>query len=100
MTPPGRGLAGQGLEVGEFLKLVLGEEAAVGQAGAHVLQVDNALDFGLEGLADLVQEVGQRAVIGGLLDPGAGSANLRKVFEVGFERVTHKGIMPRVKRFG
>jgi len=56
------------------LKLLLGEEPAVGQVGPLVLQVDDALDLGLEGLADLVQQIGQGAVIGSLLDGLTGIA--------------------------
>jgi len=47
--------------------LILSEETVIGQAGAHVLQVDDALHFGLEGLANLVQQVGQGSAIGSLL---------------------------------
>ena len=73
--------------VGELLKLLLGEKPAVRQAGPLVLQIDDALDLGLEGLADLVQQVGQGPVIGGLLDPGARSADLGKLLEVDFQGI-------------
>ena len=46
--------------MGKFLELVLGEKPAIGQAGALVLQIDDALHLGLEGLADLVQEVARK----------------------------------------
>ena len=52
--------------------MILSEETVIGQAGAHVLQVDDALHFGLEGLADLVQQVGQGTVIGSLIDGRTG----------------------------
>jgi len=67
--------------------LLLGEKPAVRYAGPHVLQVDDALDFGLEGLADLVQEVDQGVVKGSLLDPGAGGADLPKLLEIGFQGI-------------
>jgi hypothetical protein len=47
--------------------LILGKEPAVGQTGPDILQVDDALHFGLEGLANLVQQVGQGSAIGSLL---------------------------------
>lgn len=103
LHPPGRGLAGEGRGVSKFLKLVLGEEPAVGQSGPDILQVDDALDLGLEGLADLVQQGGQGAIVGGLLDPGTGSADLGNLFEVCFQGICHaspKSIMPRVKAIG
>jgi hypothetical protein len=56
-----------------------------------VLQVDDALNLGLEGLADLVQQVSQGPIIGGLFDGSDGGADLVKLFEVGFE-----GIHPRL----
>jgi hypothetical protein len=63
-------LAGEKGSVSEFLELLLGEKFSIRQTGPHILQVDDALDLGLQGLADLVQEGGQRPIVGGLLDPG------------------------------
>jgi len=60
-----------------------GSRSSVKHPGTRVLQVDATLDLGLEGLADLVQQVGQGAIIGGLLDGRAGRADFDLVSKAG-----------------
>jgi hypothetical protein len=52
--------------------LVLGEKPAIKEVGPLALQVNGALDFGLEGLADLIEKIRQGSVIRSLLDGCAG----------------------------
>ena len=49
--------------VGLALELVGGEQPAVGDAAPLVLRMDNAADFGLEGLADGVEQAGQCGIV-------------------------------------
>jgi hypothetical protein len=50
-------LAGKGLAVFEFLKLVLGEQSSVGMTGTAVFQNKNATDFRFEFAADRIQQL-------------------------------------------
>ena len=80
-----RQLAGQWL--GALLELAGHEQAAVGDAGAGVGQVDEAAHLGLEVVADVVEQRGQRAVAGGLGHGAARGADVAQLGEVGFEGV-------------
>ena len=82
-----------------FLELVRREQAAVGHAGALVLQVDDAADARLERLADGVEQVRQRRVVRRFLDGRAGGADVAQVAEVGFQRV-HQGEAPGCQNDG
>ena len=66
-----------------LLELVGHEQAAVGDAGAGVGQVDEAAHPGLEVVADLVEQGRQRAVARGLGHGAARGANVAQLGEVG-----------------
>lgn len=74
-----------------LLPLVLGEEAAVGVAGAAVLELEDAADLGLEVLAGLVEQGRDGGVGGGLVGGLADGVDAEHVLEVGFERVDGHG---------
>ena len=78
-------LAGFWIVVGCTLKLVGGEQAAVGNACALVTGMDNAADYGSEGFTYRIEQIGKCGVIGSLSDARAGIANGAKFVEVGFE---------------
>ena len=61
--------------VGKYDRVNRGKRVAVRQASPEILQVADAPDFGIEGLADIVHEGGQEAIIGSLLDGRAGCAD-------------------------
>ena len=61
-------LAKQRFRFGDPLKLIGGEKPAVRQAGALVLQSENTTNLRLEGFADFIEEVCQRAIVRGFLD--------------------------------
>src|SRR5665648_1294358 len=69
------------------------EQPAVGDAGAGVLQVDEAAYLGLELGADLVQQVGQGAVARRLGHGGAGGADVAQLCEVGLSGVHRPTIL-------
>jgi len=73
-----------------LLELIGGEEAAVRETGSPVLQVDDAPDFGFEGLANFVEQIGKGGVISSLRNGRPGEADVIKFPDVGF-----KGIYPR-----
>lgn len=56
---------------GGALDLAGGEEACLRKSGARVLEMNEAMDLGLERLADRVEKVGERRVVGGFGDTGA-----------------------------
>ena len=87
------------------LKLVFGEEAAVGNAGALVGDVHDAAHTGLEFLADGAQEIGQGRIIGSLGDGRAGRAEVAQIAKVGLQWMVHKldessPLAPFFRRFG
>jgi len=53
------------------------------------LHVDETTDFGFEGVANGVEEIGQRGVAGSFLDRRAGGANGAQFFEISFKGVGH-----------
>ncbi len=70
-------------------ELVGSEQAAVRQARATVLNVDETTDLGFERLANGVEEIGQRGVAGSFPDRRAGGANGAQFFEISFKGVGH-----------
>jgi hypothetical protein len=87
--PLGRDGAGQGFP-GGLLELVRGEEAAVRQTSPPVFEVDDAPDFGLEGLSDFVEQIGKGGLIGSLRNGRPGGTDVVEFPDIGFE-----GIHPR-----
>ena len=67
------------------LDLFGGVEAEVGMSGALLGKLADAEDFGLESGADVVQQVGERAVGGAFAGGPAGRANASEVGEVVFD---------------
>ena len=70
-------------------QLVRGEETSIGHAGAAVLQLDQAADFGLQSFAEIVEEIGERAVAGSLLGRRTAGADVAQFGEVGFDGIRH-----------
>jgi hypothetical protein len=85
---PARGIesAERGFLIG-VPELVGREEAAVGQAGATVLELDNAVDLGLEAVPDSIKQFGQRALAGGFPGGSAAVAGFTQFGQVYFQRV-------------
>jgi hypothetical protein len=55
---------------------------------------------GFESLADLVQQIGQRAVIGGLLNGRAGNVDFGKLFEIGLQGIHRASPIPLCHKKG
>ena len=75
-------------------ELVCREQPAVGDAGAGVLQVDEAAHLRPQLAADLIQQVGQGAVTRSLGHGGAGGADVAQFGEVGLRRVHRPTSLP------
>ena len=67
--------------------LLLGKQTTVRYPGPGVLKVDDALHLGLECLADLVEQGGERGVVRGFLHRRAGGAHGPEFLKVGLQRV-------------
>ena len=71
--------ARRGTEVFNFgggaVKLVGGEQAAVGVACAQVLELHHTVNLGLERTAHAIEQVVERGVVGGFLGAAAGAVN-------------------------
>lgn len=68
------------------VELVSGEQAAVGVARAQVLELHHAAHARLECVADGVQQVVQRGVVGGFFRPAAAAMNATHGMKEGFKR--------------
>ena len=70
--------------------LIGGEQTAVGQTGAPVLEVHEAAHLGLQPAADLLQEVAQRRVVRQLRDALPRKLRVAQIAQV-FLEGTHRG---------
>jgi len=72
--------------VGVF-ELVRGEKAAVRKAGAAVPELDDAADFGLQRVADGVEQFDQNGVARGLLGRGAAVVYFTQFGQIAFKQI-------------
>ena len=87
-----RFLAVKRLGLVAVLQLVGREEAAVGDARAAVFGMNDAADLRLEGVADVVEQVGERGVTGSLAGRAVERGNVSQVFLKGM----HGGRLARM----
>ncbi|MEJ0090151.1 MAG: hypothetical protein WDM80_10450 [Limisphaerales bacterium] len=77
-------LVNEGFFLVPVFQLVGREQSAIRNAGAAVLGMDDAADFGFERVADGVQKIGERRITGGFLGRPAQRGDFR---EIGFQWV-------------
>jgi hypothetical protein len=79
---PPRGLLPRKQFTGRTLNLIRCEESCLWNATASILKMDEADDLGLEFLADGVEEIGERWVVGPLGNTGAEIADGADLIEI------------------
>ena len=80
-------LPGEEWFIAPFLSLLRSEQSAIGQTGAHVLQMDDTVNVRLQHLANRVEEVGESRIVRRFFDGSAGGVDVVHVAEVAFEGV-------------
>ncbi|MGD1086230.1 MAG: hypothetical protein ABSA47_15960 [Verrucomicrobiota bacterium] len=83
-----RDSAERSIHVG-VIELVASEQPAIRQPRAAVPDMDEAADFGFESVAEGIEEIGQSAVAGSLLDDRARGMYGPQFAEISFEGVGH-----------